>query len=52
MLKNEIKRKCPCYYFSNGIAKVRFFLIRDQGVLNGLDIVLIVKSQTKVAESW
>jgi hypothetical protein len=48
MLKSEKKLKCLCYYFSNGIANLLFFEIRDQGVINGLDLVLILKSETKV----
>jgi hypothetical protein len=43
------KLKYLCYYFSNGIAKLNFFFeIRDQRVVNGLDMVLILKSETKV----
>jgi hypothetical protein len=29
-----------------------FFEIHDQGVLNGLDIVLILLSKTKLGEVW
>jgi hypothetical protein len=48
-LKSEKNRKCLCYYLSNGILNVRFFKeIRDQGIVNGLYMVLILKSETKV----
>ncbi len=46
-LKSEKNRKCQCYYLSKGIAKVHFFFeIRDQEVVNSLDMVLIRKSET------
>ncbi len=49
ILKKTCKKKCPCYYFSNGIANLCFFFeIRDQGVINGLNKALILKSETKM----
>jgi hypothetical protein len=47
-LKNEKNTKFPCYYFSNGVAKVIFLEIRDQEDVNSLGMVLIRKSETKV----
>jgi hypothetical protein len=52
IVKNTLKigknSKFPCYYFSNGITKVRFSLeMRDHGVSNSLDMILIRKPETR-----